>query len=90
MSDGTMREYVDALQGEGAWDRMHDQINGMNIDGWAMPPLMVDGKLVHIFPGTDREVTVDQVKNEIRKALSQIANGECESFEDFDDEDTPA
>lgn len=63
----TMREYVDGIQGEGSWDRMHDQINGMNLHGWTMPELDVDGIKVAIFPGSDRECTVEQVKNEIRK-----------------------
>lgn len=67
-----MRDYVDAIQGQGSWDRLHDAINGMQLFGWDMPPIEVDGKTVHIFPGTDREVTLEAVQNEIRKAFSQV------------------
>ncbi len=64
-----MREYVDKIEGEGSWDRMHDLINDMNLFGWSMPEVEVDGAMVAIFPGTDREVTLEQVQNEIRKSL---------------------
>ena len=37
-----------------------------------MPPVVVDDKLVHIFPGTNREVTLEEVKNEIRKSLKRF------------------
>jgi hypothetical protein len=32
----------------------------------------VDEHRVHIFPGSDREVTLEQVRNEVRKALREI------------------
>ncbi len=70
--DVKMREYVDAIQGDGAWDRMHDAIENMDISGWAMPPVEVDGRTCHIFPGSDREVTLETVQNEIRKSFRQI------------------
>lgn len=70
-----MREYVDSIQGEGSWDRMHDAINGMNLFGWEMPPVVVDGKTISIFPGTNREVTLEEVQNEIRKSLKRVASG---------------
>lgn len=66
-----MREYVDAIQGEGSWDRMHDLIEQKQIFGWEMPALMVDGHEVRIFPGTDREVTWEEVAAEIRKVFAQ-------------------
>ena len=66
-----MREYVDAIQGAGSWDRMHDLINVRRIGGWDLPPVDVDGVTVNIFPGADREVTLEQVKNEIQKAFAQ-------------------
>lgn len=66
----TMREYVDGIMGTGAWDRMHDAIDRKELIGWSLPPLDVDGRRVHIFPGTDREVTVDAVRNEVRKFMS--------------------
>jgi hypothetical protein len=34
-----MREYVDRIQGEGTWDRMHDLIAKQEIFGWPMPPM---------------------------------------------------
>lgn len=68
-----MREYVDGIQGPGSWDRMHDMIDKMIIFGWEMPPVEVDGRKVHIFPGSDREVTLEQVQNEIRKVFAQTA-----------------
>lgn len=66
-----MRDYVDDIQGPGSWDRMHDCIEKMEIVGWDLPPVEVDGKTVHIFPGTNREATLEQVQNEIRKVLRQ-------------------
>jgi len=66
-----MREYVDSIQGDGAWDRIHEMIQQGRIDGWDMPPVNVDGHEVHIFPGEDREVTLEQVQNEIRKVWKQ-------------------
>lgn len=71
-----MREYVDSIQGEGSWDRMHDLIDAKNILGWDMPMLDVDGYLVDIFPGEDREATVEQVKDAVRRVLKQIKDGE--------------
>ncbi len=70
----TMREYVDGLQGEGAWDRMHDLIEEMQIGGWTMPPVIVDGRKVSIFPGSNREVTLEDVQNEIRKVFKQMSH----------------
>jgi hypothetical protein len=64
-----MREYVDSIQGEGSWDKINDLITQGEIFGWEMPPVEVDGKTFHIFPGTDREVTLEQVQNEIRKVI---------------------
>jgi len=61
-----MREYVDRIQGEGTWDRMHDLIAKQEIFGWPMPPIEVDGATVSIFPGVDREVTLEEVKDAIR------------------------
>jgi hypothetical protein len=66
-----MREYVYGIQGEGSWDRMHDLIAKKSLFGWEMPPVSVDGMTVHIFPGTDREVSLEAVQNEIRKRLAQ-------------------
>lgn len=74
-----MREYVDSLQGEGSWDRMHDSISKMDLFGWDMPPVEVDGRTVHIFPGTDREVTLEAVQNEIRKSI-----GRAKEMKDID------
>ena len=65
----TMREYVDAIQGEGAWDQMHDLIERRQLLGWKLPPVTVDGTTVNIFPGSNREVTLQQVQDEIRKGL---------------------
>lgn len=67
-----MREYVDSIQGEGAWDRMHDAIERKDIFGWRMPPVEVDGVRVSVFPGSDRETTLEKVQTEIRKAIAQI------------------
>jgi hypothetical protein len=66
-----MRDYVDGIQGAGAWDRMHDLIEEGERFGWTMPPVEVDGRRVAIYPGTDREVTLEAVQNEIRKAFAQ-------------------
>lgn len=66
-----MRDYVDAIQGAGSWDRMHDLIARQEILGWQMPMVEVDGRQVHIFPGSDREVTIEAVKGEIRKVFYQ-------------------
>jgi len=68
-----MREYVDAIQGAGAWDRMHDLITDGKIFGWRLPPIHVDGTTVYIFPGTNREVSLGEVRDEIRKAFAQKA-----------------
>ena len=78
-----MREYVDNIQGEGSWDRMHDLINDMNLFGWSMPEVEVDGSMVAIFPGTDREVTLEQVQNEIRKSLLSARVLSEEELEDL-------
>lgn len=67
----TMREYVDGIQGAGSWDRMHDLIARMEIFGWDMPPVEVDGHKVHVFPGTNREATLEQVQNEVRRVFAQ-------------------
>lgn len=69
-----MRDYVDGIQGTGSWDRMHDMIEDGKILGWSMPPVEVDGRTVHIFPGTDREVTLERVQDEIRKTLKRMAH----------------
>jgi hypothetical protein len=66
-----MREYVDGIQGVGSWDRMHDAIDRQEIRGWTLPPIEVDGMHVNIFPGTDREVMLEAVQNEIRKVFAQ-------------------
>jgi hypothetical protein len=70
-----MREYVDGIQGAGSWDNMHDRIAGGHIGGWSMPPVDVDGMRVNIFPGTDREVTLEAVQAEIRKVLRPLPDG---------------
>lgn len=67
-----MREYVDSIQGPGSWDRMHDLIERKELFGWTMPPIEVDGATVNIFPGEDREVTLEQVKDELRKVFAQV------------------
>lgn len=69
-----MREYVDGIQGEGAWDNMHDKIANMDLFGWRMPPVIVDGRKVNIFPGENREVTLEAVQAEVRKAFAQVAD----------------
>ncbi len=79
-----MREYVDEIQGSGAWDGMHDLIGEMSLVGWDMPPVTVDGKVFHVFPGTNREATVEEVQAEIRRALALVAAGDCEIYENFD------
>lgn len=73
-----MRDYVDEIQGEGSWDNMHDLINRMEIPGWDMPPVEVDGAMFNIFPGTNREVTLEAVQDEVRRALASIAAGDYE------------
>lgn len=67
-----MREYVDAIQGAGSWDHIHDCISRMDITGWSLPSVEVDGRKVNIFPGSDREITLDAIKTEIRRVLAQI------------------
>ena len=67
-----MRKYVDSIQGAGSWDRMHDLIGKQKLFGWEMPPITVDGAVVHIFPGSDREVTLEAVQNEVRKTLRSV------------------
>lgn len=67
-----MREFVDAQMGEGAWDNMHDLIDEKELFGWKMPAVPVDGRLVHIFPGENREVTLEAVQNEIRKVFRKM------------------
>ena len=67
-----MREYVDSIQGEGAWDRMHDLIARKELFGWSLPPVKVDGAQVNIFPGENREVTLEEVQAEIRRVFSEI------------------
>lgn len=62
-----MREMVDAANGEGAWDRMHD--SGL----FEKVLINVGDTIVSIFPGTNREVTVETVRAEIRKALAWVA-----------------
>lgn len=73
-----MREYVDAIQGEGAWDRMHDLIDRKELFGWTQPTVMVDGKSISIFPGENREVTLEQVQAEIRRVFASIEAGDYE------------
>lgn len=68
-----MREYVDGIQGAGSWDRMHDMIANQQILGWRMPPVEVDGRKVSIFPGDNREVTLEQVQNELRRVFAARA-----------------
>lgn len=67
-----MREYYDKKHGEGAWDRMHDLIYKMQIHGWVQPDFDIDGKYVSVFPGTDREITVEAVEAELRRVFLQI------------------
>lgn len=70
MSAEKMRDYVDGVQGAGSWDRMHDLIDQKQLFGWTMPSLEVDGCKVDIFPGTDREVTVEAIQGEIRRLIA--------------------
>lgn len=35
-----------------------------------LPPIEVDGHKVNIFPGEDPDVTLEEVQNEVRKALA--------------------
>jgi len=79
-----MREYVDNIQGHGSWDNMHDL---KRIFGWSLPPVSVDGHKVHIVPGENREVTLEEVQNEIRKAFAAIDRGE---YTDLDFKDSNA
>ena len=74
----TMREYVDDLAGPGTWDVIHDLFKGGDFSGVSTFPLIIDGKVVYIIPGTDREATVEQVQAEVRKAIAQVENGEAE------------
>ncbi len=67
-----MRDYVDGIQGAGSWDRMHDLIDRQELFGWSMPLVEVDGHRVHIFPGADREVTLEAVQDEVRKVLRDV------------------
>lgn len=67
-----MRDYVDGIQGAGSWDRMHDLIEQKQIFGWELPPVMVDGAEVRIFPGEDREVTLQEVIDELRRVFAQV------------------
>lgn len=67
----TMREYYDKAHGAGAWDRMHDLISHGELSHWKQPDIEVDGRTVSIFPGTNREVTLEQVQTEIRKIFAQ-------------------
>jgi hypothetical protein len=64
-----MREYVDGIQGAGAWDRMHDMIERRELFGWEIPPVEIDGRKVNIFPGEDREATLEAVQDEVRKIM---------------------
>jgi len=77
MTSVTMREYVDGLRGPGAWDRMHDAIGAGQMFGWDMPPVRVDDAVVHIFPGTNREVLLEDVKSEIRRTLRSIDSNDA-------------
>ncbi len=67
-----MREYYDATEGVGAWDRMHDAIERKEIFGWNQPKIEVDGSTVHVFPGENREVTLEEVKEELRRVFAQV------------------
>lgn len=58
-----MRDLFDKANGASAWDQMHDSDIFLNV------PINVDDTMVSIFPGTDREVTVEKVQAEVRKAL---------------------
>lgn len=71
-----MRDYVDAIQGVGSWDRMQDAIERQELFGWSLPPVDVDGRRVNIFPGTDREAMLEDVQEEIRKVFAAIDAGE--------------
>lgn len=72
-----MREFVDAAEGEGSWDQMHD--TGI----FETVPVEVGGTIVQIFPGTDREVTVEKVQAEVRKALAEITSANSEGAGNF-------
>jgi hypothetical protein len=71
-----MRDYYDATHGRGAWDRMHELIAQKIILGWRQPGIEVDGRKVSIFPGEDRECTLEQVQDEIRKVFAQVDRSE--------------
>ena len=68
----TMRKYVDAMRGPGSWDRMHGLIEGMSLGGWDLVPVSVDGHLVHIFPGSNPEVTLEEIQQQIRNVLPSL------------------
>lgn len=70
-----MREYVDELAGEGAWDKAHDLLGVLGLPNI---PMVINGHRIYILPGTDREATVEQVQAEVRKAIAQVENGEAE------------
>jgi len=73
-----MREMFDKANGAGAWDRMHDSGIFENV------PVRVGETMVSVFPGSDREVTVEKVQSEIRKALIEIAHTPSVGDEDDD------
>lgn len=67
-----MREYVDNIKGEGYWDKMLDLIAEGELWGWTMPDIPLDGGKVYIFPGENREVTLEEVQAEIRRTLNNV------------------
>lgn len=66
-----MRDFVDRTHGAGAWDRMHAAINRKEEYDGTAPFLTVDGVLIQIIPGTDPEVTLEEVRVVARKRLRE-------------------
>ena len=73
-----MRDYVDGVQGKGVWDRMHDILEKgpdlATIGDWDLPEITVDGVTVAVFPGTNREVTLEDVEGEVARVLAENSN----------------
>jgi len=67
-----MREYVDSIQGKGSWDHIHECIAKGEMFGWSLPPVYVDGHEVHIFPGSNQEILLEDVQSAIKKVLATL------------------
>jgi hypothetical protein len=67
-----MRDYYDAKHGPGAWDKLHEAINEGRFD-WVQPEILLDnGSKARIFPGTNPEITYEEVKAEIERVLKKV------------------